>query len=105
MPEENKTDHDILTTLVANVSFLKDSQDNFHREMKDSFKELKDNYADRLSRVERGLSDADKVYIAKVEQDKRDAAIDKRLSWLEKIAYSGLGVVACIEILFKYFGK
>jgi hypothetical protein len=46
------SDHDAVITLVANVNSLKESQDTFHKEMKDSFKDLKDNYAGRISCIE-----------------------------------------------------
>jgi hypothetical protein len=36
----DSNDHDVLVTLVANVSNLKESQDNFHREMKESLADL-----------------------------------------------------------------
>ena len=46
------SDHDAVITLVANVNSLKESQDTFHKEMKESFKDLKDNYAGRISCIE-----------------------------------------------------
>lgn len=96
-----QSDHDILNTLVANVANMKEGQDKFHQEMKDSFRDLKDNYANRLEMVEKGLSDAEKVFLAKADQDKRDAAFDRRLTWLERIAYGGLGIIAFIEFYFR----
>jgi hypothetical protein len=61
MSEEPKAidsmkDHDILTTLVANVDNLARSQESFHRDVKESFKELKDNYSSRLDKVESEVS-------------------------------------------------
>ena len=50
--EINKSDHDILNTLVANVGFLKEGQDKFHSEMRRSFDDLKNNYSGRLDRNE-----------------------------------------------------
>jgi|GEM_PF-5204066 hypothetical protein len=95
------SDHDILNTLVANVSNMKEGQDRFHQEMKESFRDLKENYADRLSKVENGLSNADKVFLAKKDQDEKDAALDKRITWLERIAYGGLGIIGFIELYFR----
>jgi hypothetical protein len=43
------TDHDVLVTLVANVSNLKESQDIFHREMKESIRELGSNYSLKIT--------------------------------------------------------
>lgn len=51
MPEQTN-DHDSLVTLVANVKNLADGQATFHKEMKESFKDLKDNYAGRISCIE-----------------------------------------------------
>ena len=52
-----QTDHDVLVTLVANVSNLKESQDIFHREMKDSIKELGNNYTLKLNAHETRIND------------------------------------------------
>jgi alanyl-tRNA synthetase len=49
---DGTTDHDVLNTLVANVAFLKESQEKFHQEMKDSFKDLKDNYSSQINNHE-----------------------------------------------------
>jgi hypothetical protein len=49
---KEQTDHDKLNTLVTTVQFIKEGQDKFHLEMKESFKELKDDYAGRLNVVE-----------------------------------------------------
>jgi len=45
-------DHDVLVTLVANVENIKIGQEKFHIEMKDAFKDLKDNSVDRISKLE-----------------------------------------------------
>jgi hypothetical protein len=66
------TDHEAILLLRQDVRGLKESQDMFHKEMKDSFKDLKDNYATRLDLVEKGLNDADRVFIAKDVQDKKN---------------------------------
>jgi hypothetical protein len=52
----NKEDHDSLVTLVANVKNLTESQSRFHQEVRESFKELKDNYSNRLDKVETDVS-------------------------------------------------
>ena len=49
---QEQTDHDKINTLVTTVQFIKEGQDKFHLEMKESFKELKDDYAGRLGKVE-----------------------------------------------------
>jgi BMFP domain-containing protein YqiC len=105
-----KTDHDILITLVANVKSLKESQENFHVEIKESIRDLKDNYATRLDYVEKCQRDADRVFIAKSEQDIRDVEFNKRinkfenrLAWLERIAYTGIGILMALEFYFRYF--
>jgi uncharacterized protein YpuA (DUF1002 family) len=45
-------DHDILTTLVADVKNLAKSQSDFHMEMKESIADLKNNYSTRLDNHE-----------------------------------------------------
>lgn len=107
MPEtiNNSTDHDNLVTLIETVKNLSESQTVFHREMKDSFKDLKDNYADRLNIVEREINNADKVFVAKAEHDKIDVAVDIRLSRVEKICYMGLGALTVLQFVFRFFVK
>jgi hypothetical protein len=51
--------------------------------MKESFSDLKFNLANRLSKVEQELGNADKVFLAKTEQDKKDTAFDTRLEIVE----------------------
>jgi hypothetical protein len=57
-----ETDHDAIVTLVANLSNLKESQDKFHIEMKDSFRDLKDNYSGKI--------EAHEIRIGKLETSK-----------------------------------
>lgn len=97
------SDHDILTTLVADVRNMKESQDRFHTEIKEAITDLKENYATRLESVEKEINNADRVYAAKVDQDKKDIAFDKRITYLERICYTGLGILTAIEFYFKYF--
>ena len=97
MPET--TDHDSLITLVETVKNLKDSQDAFHKEMKESFVDLKFNMADRLTKVEQGLSNTDKVFIAKNEQDRRDAMLNTRITKLENWQNKIIGGLILLNIL------
>ena len=99
------TDHDILNTLVADVRNMKEGQDKFHQEMKDSFRELKDNYASRLEYVERSLNDSSKVFAAKEGQDRVNSKFDRRISWLERIGYGGLAILGCVEFYFQFIRK
>ena len=46
--ELSQSDRDKLITLVANVRNLSDSQALFHKEMKESIKDLQNNYSSRL---------------------------------------------------------
>ena len=62
MPEQT-TDHDSLVTLVANVNSLKESQELFHKEMKESFRDLKDNYSGQLNAHENRISILEKSRI------------------------------------------
>jgi hypothetical protein len=48
--QQNQRDlQNSVTTLVANVANLKESQDKFHLEMKESFKDLRDNYSGQIN--------------------------------------------------------
>lgn len=49
---EQATDHDNLVTLIANVKTLTKSQENFHAEVKEAFRDLKDNYSSRIDKIE-----------------------------------------------------
>ena len=101
------SDHDKLTTLVAVVSNMKESQDKFHVEMRDSLKDLKDNYAERLNIVEKGLAGTDKVFIAKNEQDRRDAMLNSRITklefWQQKIIGGLIILNVLLGIVIAYF--
>jgi uncharacterized membrane protein YukC len=59
-----KKDHDILITLVANVENLARSQDRFHKEVKDSFDDLKNNYSGRLTEIDKKLESVEKKQIS-----------------------------------------
>ena len=100
MPDSlTPSDHDILTTLSADFRNMKESQDLFHKEMKESFDDLKFNLADRLTKVEQGLSNTDKVFIAKNEQDRRDAMLNTRITKLENWQNKIIGGLTLINIL------
>lgn len=49
---DGKSDHDALTTLVADVKNIKESQDKFHVEMKDTLKRIEDGYGIQLTNHE-----------------------------------------------------
>jgi hypothetical protein len=75
MPE--LTDHDILTTLSADFRNLKDSQDIFHKEMKESISDLKNNYASRLDLVENQI----KTILTKLtSEDKKIKTLQAQVS-------------------------
>ena len=63
---EEQNDHDAITKLVVNVENLKASQENFHREVKEALKDLKDNYSERLNEHEKRLA---KLETAKIRQN------------------------------------
>jgi phage host-nuclease inhibitor protein Gam len=46
------TDHEAILLLRQDIRVLKDGQDRFHAEMKESMGELKNNYSKRLDAVE-----------------------------------------------------
>ena len=89
-------DHDSLVTLVETVKNLKDSQDKFHQDIKDSIGELKDNYATRLNIVEAELRNADKVYQAKADQDEINKNLAARMSTQENWRWYITGAIAIV---------
>ena len=91
MPEQTMTDHDLTTTLVANVANLKESQDKFHLEMKESqeklrnemrelFLDLKSGTTDRLKTLEACKADATTVIAL---EKKIDEDFEKRVRLIE----------------------
>ena len=91
-------DHDILTTLVANLNNLEKSQTQFHKEVKEAFKELKDNYSDRIGALE--LNKADKVDAETCHLD-----FEVRIRRLETWGFLALGVLGAVEFYFKFLNK
>ncbi len=108
-----QSDHDSLITLVETVKNIKEDQAKFHIEMKDSFKDLKDNYASRLENIEKAQSLADRVFVAKEAQDKINDGLLRRVAKLERaqVYYLGAGgvigvlIVACWQLVLAYFSK
>lgn len=49
------SDHDSLVTLIESVKNIKDWQDKFHQEMKDTMDELKNNYSWKLQAHEQRI--------------------------------------------------
>ena len=100
MPEIiTPTDHDILTTLSADFRNMKESQEAFHKDMKEAFADFKYNLADRLTKVETGLIDADKVYAAKKVEDEKDEKADARITKLELWQQRIIGALIIINII------
>jgi RNAse (barnase) inhibitor barstar len=99
-----------VTTLVVEVKNLKDSQDNFHREVKESFKELQSNYSSKLDNHETRITALEVASIPKISQDdfkNKVGKIEKTSSnfWIYLTLYSlalgGLYVLMVAHILMK----
>lgn len=97
------SDHDSLVTLVETVKNLKDSQDKFHQDIKDSISELKDNYASRLNVVETELRVADKTFTEKTSQDKLNDTFDSRLTTQEQWRWYMVGAIAIIGFALIFY--
>lgn len=82
---EHKNDHDTLVTLVQVVKDLSKSQDKFHQEMKDSFKDLKNNYSSRL--------DAHEIRIVRLETAKTKQTV---------LLSIGIGILSLLVSLLVY---
>ena len=64
-------DHDAITTLVANFQNLKESQESFHCEVKQSFKDLKENYTEKIADNQKSISGHD-VRILSLEESRAE---------------------------------
>lgn len=108
-----QNDHDTLTTLVADVKNMAKSQELFHAEVKDNFKDLKENYSSRLALLETALTTIDKTYQAKIDQEKINDSLQKRIGKLERtqLYYLGAGaamavvIIAAWQLFLAYIGK
>ena len=94
MPDITEYEKSVIT-LIETVKNLKDSQNDFRLEVKQSFDELKNNWNSRLFKVEEGVSNADKVFAAKEVEDARDKRADARITKLE-ISRTRLNVLVSI---------
>lgn len=89
---ENMSDHDLTTTLVANVKTLKENQDKFHTEIKEAIKDLKTNYSDRINKLEDEKTD-------KEFMDKTTADFETRIRVLERFADNLLGKMSILTVI------
>ena len=55
--EDNYTDHESILLIRQEIQQLKNSQETFHKEMRTSFSDLKDNYAGRLNEHDKILTE------------------------------------------------
>ena len=97
MPDQ--TDHDVLTTLVANVNNLAKGQDEFRKEVKESIEDLKNNYSFRIQGVEDFKNNADKVFAAKHDQDLVNDDVYKQVNSLKQWRSYITGAVAILSII------
>jgi predicted PurR-regulated permease PerM len=93
------TDHDVLTTLVANVTNLAKSQDEFRKEMKESIDDLKNNYSSRIQGIEDFKNNADKVFAAKHDQDGVNDDLYKQVNSLKQWRSYTAGALAIVTII------
>ena len=96
------TDHEAILLLRQDVKALKDSQDIFHIDMKESFKDLKDNYANRLETLEKSQRDADNRFIVKEIQDKKNEDFGDNIEslqvWKSWTLGFGIGLTCLISL-------
>ena len=74
------TDHESILLLTQKVQNIKEGQDSFHQEVRASFKELKDGYANRLDTLET-----------------RTDALEKKNMWFAG-ALATIGIVSTLVI-------
>lgn len=89
--EHKQSDHDLLIQINTKVE----------RVISD-VKEIRDNTTSRVDALE--SEKLDKVEAAKaiVAHEKIHDDFEKRLKWLERIAYSGLAIIAAVEFYFRF---
>ena len=88
---DNLTDHEQLLLVRKDIQNLEKSQLEFHKEVRDSFKDLKDNYSSRLDCLEGKVSGLEAT-----KQDFRDK-IKLTNIYMKWIAV-GVGIVAVAVI-------
>jgi uncharacterized protein YpuA (DUF1002 family) len=99
MPDQLTEDQRTLVTLAETVKNLGKNQDDFRQEMKDSIEDLKNNYSGRLQRVEESQNNANKVFIAKTEQDKINTDLYKQANSLKQWRSYITGAIAILAII------
>ena len=109
MPE--KTDHEEILLLTKAVDNLGKRLDEKLSELKIDIRELRDNYANRLSDAEKTLINIEKVKVAKKEQDEVNKSFETRIRCneinLTRIKTWGSAIIVAIGIMqfiiSKYF--
>ena len=96
------TDHEAILLLRNDVKALKEGQDDFHMEVRQSLKDLKDNYATRLDVIEREQNATDKRFVAKEVQDKKNdlfsVDIEELQTWKSWTIGLGIGITSLIGL-------
>jgi phage host-nuclease inhibitor protein Gam len=93
--ENMPSDHDILTTLVANVGFLKESQDRFHQEMRKSLDDLQNNYTGKINQ---NSQDIERLFLERVAKKDFECTVAK-VSSLENWKNYVLGITIVVSSL------
>lgn len=86
--QQNITDHESILLLRQDVKNLKEGQDEFHKEMKESFVDLKQNYVSRIEHIE--------IVRIQVDHENRTRNLEEvtsDLPLIKKIVYGTAGLV------------
>ena len=93
-------DHDALTTLVANLDHLKESQEKFHVEVKESLKDLKENYSEKSNANLKKIEDHD-LRIDSLEQSRAESK-GKASTTSVVISYVFIAIAIIISIISSF---
>jgi len=104
--ETMPSDHDILldfrASMTEKVGNLKDSQDNFHTEIRKSFADLQTNYT---GKIDKNSADIDRLFMERVARKDFECLqsdVEKLKGW-RNIIVGGMGVIIFAITFFSNF--
>ena len=92
-------DHDAITTLVTNFANLKESQENFHKEVKQNFVDLKENYSEKISANTKEIcdvkKDVDSLKLSRAEIEGKASSSSVIVGYIFTAAMSLATIIIC----------
>jgi uncharacterized protein YeeX (DUF496 family) len=107
MEQMEQADHDNLITLMSQMKSIKEGQDNFHKETREAFADLKNNYKARLDDYENRI-----ITLEATKQDFRAKLENMRIEINEKarnnnrytLLLTGIGILLIGLMLWHIVG-